>query len=387
MPRSAVRSVLRGTVRWIDDAFSAPGRSRRRPRVLIEVKYHVGLVAVAPLVWELHRRSNLEVSLAWSKRYPVTQESLREFMAAGIPVHETAMLRHRRFECVVQTERALAWGWRFRHRTYLHHGSGAGNSTSTYSGRLLGANEVEFVLAINDEEVGLLAEMVADPLRCVRRVGGLKVQTLLSKVASYRPVAGRRRVLVLSHWDKFALHKHLGRKVLAHLAARGDVEVVVSAHPHLLDRARQYDSDVDWLAMLQGWANEFGALLVTDAQETIDLMAAADLMVADHTSATLEFAALGRPFAYFKHPQVEYLSPALSELLPRAGHRFGNAVELPDALDAALARIGEPASADQVTLVAHCFPETSDAVQRAADAVEQIARSGTLAPAVDRPMH
>lgn len=382
MPRSSVRSVLRGTVRWLDDACSGPGRSRRRPRVLIEIKYHVGLVAVAPLVWELHQRSNVEVSLAWSKRYPVTQESLWEFMAAGIPVHETALLRHRRFECVVQTERALAWGWRFRHRTYLHHGSGVGNTRFIYSGRLLSAREVEFVLAINDEEVGHLAGMVDDPLRCVRRVGCLKVQTLLSKAASYRPVAGRRRVLVLSHWDEFALHKHHGRNVLAHLAARGDVEVVVSAHPHLLDRARQYDSDGDWVGMLQGWADEFGALLVTDAQETTDLMAAADLMVADHTSATLEFAALGRPFAYFKHPQVEHLSPTLGDLLPRAGHRFGNAEELPHALDAALARIGEPASAGQLALVEHCFPETRDAVQRAAEAVEQIACFGTLAPSV-----
>jgi hypothetical protein len=354
-----------------------PGSS---PRVLFEAGYEHGLEAERPVILELLRRCRVKPAVAYSRTRMLGPADFADLAALGVPVLEAESVRHRRFECIVITDRPFTHSWRSRRRTLLHHGSAFGNLGQSYCIGLLRDGVYEFLLALNPLEAAAAGGLVRSPERQVMVVGQPKLDPLksIATTAHERDPAVPPTILLSSHWTSESLHHNVVEGVLRCLSRRTDLRVIVSGHPHLWRPEHARNHGRDWQAILAPLVEAPHMTLVTDTRRTVDLMQEADLLIGDKSSATVEFATLGRPIVHYRHPNVQPQPPEFRELLHGATHGFTSAADFVPAFEAGLTSIGSPPSASQRELVEQCFPTLGEATRLAADAIESIAFTGAV---------
>lgn len=377
------RQGLRRVVIAADDALQAGWRRLRpglRPRVLFEAGYPHGLEAERPVIEELLRRGRVAPTVAYSRTRVVGAADLQDLVALGVTVAEANTLRHQRFECVVLTDYPISHGWRARRRTLLHHGSGYAPDGASYAIRLLSEGLYEYLLSLNALEAEAASRLVRSPSNQVLVVGQPKLDRLrvATPTAHARNPAEPPTVLIASHWTPEGLYFNVAESVLGYLATRTDLHVIVSGHPNLWHPELGTSEGRDWRVILAPLIASPHMELVSDPRRTFDLMQQADLLIGDKSSATLEYAALGRPIVHYHHPSVVPQPPEFRRLLFSTVHRFTGAADFVPAFESSLLQIGHPPSAAQQELVTHCFPTLGNATKLAADAIESIAFNGTV---------
>jgi hypothetical protein len=379
----SIPRILKGAARRLDDAGCGLWRVLGLggpPAVLFEAGYAQGLEAERPVILELLRRGRVQPTVSYSRTRMLTPADFSDLIGLGVPVSEASALRHRRFECVVITDRPFTHSWRARRCTLLHHGSGFAVAGQSYCIGLLREGKFEYLLALNAFEAEAAAGLVAHPSRQLAVIGQPKLHRLRrgSATAHTMDPSAPPTVLVTSHWTPGALHHSLAESVLGYLATRTDLRVIVTGHPNLWRRGPGRNQGRDLRAILEGLTGVPHMSLVTDSRRTLELMLEADLLVGDKSSATLEYATLGRPIVHYQHPDVHPQPPEFRDLLFGAVHGFTDAEDFVAAFNAGLSQIGRPPSSAQQQLVAHCFPTLGDATRLAADAIESIALTGKV---------
>ena len=379
----AAKQLVRRGGEWLAARRAAtPGW---RPRVLFEVYNSIGFAAQEPVIRALLERGGVEVHVAGAKAPGISAERFQQLARLGVRHHSVAQARHRRFDAIIVTHRLMVRHWRTIRYVFLHHGSSFGNHVENFAFWLLRNREVGFLLALHRTEVLRVQTMLGEQVRGrVRAVGQPKLDRLVAKAHSRRDVLmsmgldpGRTTVLFLSHWQPTSLLRTCGEEVLRFFQGRRDLNVLVTGHPVLWEPDGS-GSRIDWPARLAWVADEPHMRLLPDFDDVGALMAAADLAVSDHSSATFECAVLFRPLVVFRHPEHPFGDPELDSLLGQTATVFSDVSQFRSAFDRAQLE-GKVDRLGRSKLVDYCFEHVGTSGIHAAMAVEEIARCGSLA--------
>ena len=107
------------------------------------------------------------------------------------------------------------------------------------------------------------------------------------------------------------------------------------------------------------------------------LMAVADVLVSDHSSATAECAILGRPLVVFRNPAHRFDGARFDELLAETAEVFHGAEGFSLALGRALHQPA-PAPGPRQRFLSAAFAFLGSSTGQAAEAVENLALTGRL---------
>ena len=149
----------------------------------------------------------------------------------------------------------------------------------------------------------------------------------------------RKTLLVSSHWTRMSFLRDMGVEGVKALCERSDpINVIVTAHPKLwtLGDADGFDGK-RLLRELKALEPRFPNLRVVETGVPFELMAAADLMVCDHSSIRVEFARLRRPAALYRNSQFVCQSEVTDHLYRDASEVFSDIEGLSGAVSTILA--------------------------------------------------
>jgi hypothetical protein len=144
--------------------------------------------------------------------------------------------------------------------------------------------------------------------------------------------AGRPTALYAPTYSPASSLQHAGESIALSLARAG-FNVIVKLHDRSFDPDPRYNGGVDWRARFAAIARSAPVRLV-DTADSSPWLAAADLMVTDHSSVGFEYLVLDRPLIVYDAPQLleaARINPEKVSLLRSAA----TLVRTPDELAAA----------------------------------------------------
>jgi CDP-glycerol glycerophosphotransferase (TagB/SpsB family) len=145
-------------------------------------------------------------------------------------------------------------------------------------------------------------------------------------------------VLYAPTWSAASSLNRIGVPLIQGLVQR-PINVIVKLHDRSRDDRNRYSGGVNWIARLTPLLNRANTRLAQTPNIT-PLLAAADLLVTDHSSAGFEFLLLDRPLVRIEIPELireADVHPDYVELLAEASHNARTTDETLNAIDSALA--------------------------------------------------
>lgn len=133
-----------------------------------------------------------------------------------------------------------------------------------------------------------------------RLVDGSLERTAVARQFGLDP--SRPTVLYAPTWSAASSLPLVGERLLAELARLG-VNVLVKLHDRSLDPRVRYSGGVDWPARLAAW-EAAGRLRLARDPDSTPALAAADLLVTDHSSIGFEFLLLDRPLVTIQRTEL-----------------------------------------------------------------------------------
>ena len=113
---------------------------------------------------------------------------------------------------------------------------------------------------------------------------------------------GRATVLYAPTWSPASSLNRVGVDLIRHLLER-PVNVIVKLHDRSCDPRPQYSGGIDWVARLQPMLTPPAGMLALHANIT-PCLAAADVLVTDHSSCGFEYMLLDRPLVRVVVPEL-----------------------------------------------------------------------------------
>lgn len=172
-----------------------------------------------------------------------------------------------------------------------------------------------------------------------------------------------------------------GERIVRALDSAG-FNVVVKLHDRSLDPDARYNRGIDWRRRFAAIERP-GRVRFVEGSDVSPLLAAADLLVTDHSSVGFEYLVLDRPLLIFDAPDLPSaarISPDKVALLRSAGTLAGTPEDL---VSAARAELREPGrlSVMRRRIAAEIFYQPGGATRRALELIEEVLRRGGQARA------
>jgi hypothetical protein len=298
------RSVLRRMTSIAHTIDHTIARAQRVHDVLFEARTPVYLGVLGPVADELLGRDNVRV---WfTSEYP---ERIRPLVPQGrFLTRGRAAWRH--FAVYINADPWAAVRLRrCEHRINFFHGVAGKYDLDRPSGLPMGFEVYDRVGFINRDRMEryLQAGIVTD--RQAALVGYPKLDRLATggyDGAAYRDSLGLdpSRPMVLyapTYSDASSLHL-AGQDIVRALAASG-FNVVVKLHDRSLDTDPRYNGGIDWRKRFQELEVP-GRVRYLETTDASPALAAADVMVTDHSSIGFEYLVLDRPLIVFDAPNL-----------------------------------------------------------------------------------
>jgi hypothetical protein len=301
------RRLLRRFTPVVHRLDHAIARLSPRRAVLVELRTPVYHAVLSPIADALAAEPDVEV---WfTSEQP---DRVRPLVPEGrLLTHAEA--EWRRFDLYVNGDPwAAARLRRCAHRVNFFHGVAGKYDLDSPSGLPLGLEEYDHVAFINRDRMWryLAAGLVSQEQAVL--VGYPKLDRLAS--GGYDPAAVRR-TLELAEDRPVALYAptyssasslHLaGEAIVRALVARG-FGVIVKLHDRSLDPDPRYSAGIHWRGRFADLTRELGSSRVrfVEVADACPLLAAADIMVTDHSSIGFEYLVLDRPLVVFDAPEL-----------------------------------------------------------------------------------
>jgi CDP-glycerol glycerophosphotransferase (TagB/SpsB family) len=179
----------------------------------------------------------------------------------------------------------------------------------------------------------------------------------------------RPTILYAPTWSPASSLNLLGVELLKRLRQL-PVNVIVKLHDRSRDLRPQYSGGIDWPSTLAPHLEDGSAVLASHA-DICPYLAAADVMVTDHSSAGFEYLLLDRPLVRIQVPELV----ALANIHPDYVRMLGQVSESTSGVDDTIAAIDralvDPTSrrANRRTVASDLFFEPGTATQRCAAAL------------------
>jgi CDP-glycerol glycerophosphotransferase (TagB/SpsB family) len=205
----------------------------------------------------------------------------------------------------------------------------------------------------------------------IRLIGMPKVDRLVDGSLSRNSVLttlglapDRPTLLYAPTWSPASSLNRLGMALIDRLKAL-PVNLIVKLHDRSLDPRERYSGGVDWAAALSQHLSGDRGVLASEA-DICPYLAAADVMITDHSSAGFEYLLLDRPIVRIHVPELIALAsihPDYVALLSDVAESVG---DIPDIIAAVERALAHPASrsAARRAVAADLFHEPGTATAR-----------------------
>ena len=317
-----------------------------------------------------------DVELFYTSEYP---ERIRPIVESGRFVTH-AQAEWSRFDVYLNADPwAAARLRRCARRINFFHGVAGKYDLDRPAGLPMGFEHYDRVAFINRDrmrrylEAGVVTETQA------ALIGYPKLDRLASGSVdghAVREMAGldsRRPTVLYAPTYSPASSLHLaGERIVEGLASAG-FNVVVKLHDRSLDADARYTGGVDWRTRMRALERP-GHVCYVEAPDVSPYLAAADLMVTDHSSVGFEYLVLDRPLIVFDAPglvEAARINPDKVALLRAAATVVATVDELVTEAHAAL-RSPARLSRERRRIAGEMFHEPGTATGRAVDLIREM---------------
>lgn len=298
--------VRRTVVNWVrahDPWVRGNGPTRR---VLVDARTPVNYVMVAPVIRAMQHDRRVEFFFTASEEPGRLREIYRE--APHVRLVHPRVAAFMRFDAYVASDFMWATLLRNTCRIQVFHGVGGkyGFDAPTTSMR-----EWHRLFFPNRRRLrNFIASGAVDTdSAAIRLVGLPKVDCLVdgslnrqSILASLRLDASKPTVLYAPTWSPASSLNVMGEEVIRGVQSLG-VNLIVKLHDRSRDLRQVYSGGVDWVARVEPLLIP-GRGLLGAAHDITPYLAAADVMISDHSSAGFEYLLLDRPIVRIHCPEL-----------------------------------------------------------------------------------
>ncbi len=179
----------------------------------------------------------------------------------------------------------------------------------------------------------------------------------------------RRSVLYAPTWSPASSLNKFGVDLIRRLAAL-DVNVIVKLHDRSRDPRPQFSGGIDWPAALAPHLPAGRSVLV-DSPDVCPSLAAADVMITDHSSCGFEYLLLDRPLVRIHVPELIALANIHPDYVSLLASASESVRDLDDVVAAVARAFADPAARGDArrTVAADLFYEPGTAAERCAAAL------------------
>ena len=166
---------------------------------------------------------------------------------------------------------------------------------------------------------------------------------------------------------------HLAGESIVRTLADAGLNVIVKLHDRSLDSDARYTGGIDWRARMAALESA-GRIRHVETPDASPLMAAADIMVTDHSSVGFEFLVLDRPLVVFDAPDLPAaarINPEKIALLRSAATLVADVSALASTVHAELANPGR-LRAQRSAVADEMFHDAGHATDRATALVRKL---------------
>ena len=326
-----------GVIRAITPALHrldhAIGRLSPRRDVLVEMRTPVYHAVLSPIADALAGDSHVKVW--YTSEYPDRISPL---------VPPTQFLTHaqvewRRFDVYINADPwAAARLRRCAHRVSFFHGVAGKYDLDNPAGLPMGFEYYSHVAFINRDRMQRYLQAGVVTTEQAVLVGYPKLDRLAS--GGYDGAAvrdslgltrGRRTALYAPTYSP-ASSLHLAGEAIVSALEHAGFNVIVKLHDRSLDPDPRYHEGIDWRARFEAMAAAaHGRIVFATGADASPLLAAADVMVTDHSSVGFEYLVLDRPLIVFDAPDLTRaarVNPEKVALLRSAATVAGSAADV-----------------------------------------------------------
>jgi hypothetical protein len=302
-----MRAIATRALRAIDRAI---GRAGGRRRVLVEVRTPMNLVVLEPLWTRLLADPRVSVEFTAEDE----QQSGPVLRARHLATVSRGRIRWRRYDLALSAD-----PWypsvlsRCAYRINMFHGV-AGKYDLDSPGKLpFDFGVYDRVLFPNESRLRRYVDAgVVSPAQAVL-TGFPKIDALVRGAwtrdelrSRYGLRAGTATVLYAPTFSPAASLQRSGESIVEALLAAGH-NVLVKLHDRSMVPTAKYTEGVNWPERLARFADAPGFALVRDPDAS-PCLAAADVLVTDHSTVGFEFALLDRPVIVYDAPQLKHVA-------------------------------------------------------------------------------
>jgi CDP-glycerol:poly(glycerophosphate) glycerophosphotransferase len=297
-------------VRRMDRAM---GRRSDRRRILVDARTPVNYTVVAPV----HRAMAADPRVSFYFTASEEPNRLRDIYreAAGLQLITPAAARRMRFDAYVASDFMWQPLPRGTCRIQMFHGVGGKYGFDAPTTSMRAWDRIFFV---NERRLRnfVKAGAIDAGSPAVRLVGYPKTDALVTGAWTRRAVLesmgldpSRPTLLYAPTWSPASSLNAMGTELIGRLLAT-DANVIVKLHDRSRDVRARYSGGVDWVAALEPVLRgrpsnrpSTSGVLAT-GHDISPYLAAADLMITDHSSAGFEFLLRDRPIVRIHRPEL-----------------------------------------------------------------------------------
>jgi hypothetical protein len=366
-------SLLR-RLRRLDAVLGRHGDTRD---ILIDGRTAVNYAMVAPVVHAMSVDRRVRFSFTASED-PHRLHAIYRDVPAGTRLMGPGRAALRRWDAYVTSDFMWATLPRGTARVQMFHGVGGkyGFDAPTESmrqwDRLFFVNERRlrnFVMSGAIDEDSAAARLIGMPKVDCLVDGSLDRDRIL---AEFGLDPNRPTILYAPTWSPASSLNRMGEELIGQLVER-PVNLIVKLHDRSRDLRPRYSGGIDWVARLTPLLDRPSARLAT-AANIAPCLAAADVMITDHSSAGFEYLLLDRPIVRIDLPELireANVHADYVQLLADASHNVTTAVEAARAVGRALA-MPDTLSATRRHIAAELFHRPGTATARCALALYDV---------------
>jgi hypothetical protein len=375
-------SIVRKVTRVVHELDHAIGRLSSSRRILVEMRTPVYQAVLGPICESVEAQPGVEIY--YTSEYP---DRIRPLIG-GSRFLTHSEVEWTRFDLYLNADPwAAARLRRCARRINFFHGVAGKYDLDHPSGLPMGFEYYDRVAFINRDRMRrYVAAGVVSEAQAIL-VGYPKLDRLVSgkvRGQSIRDALGlnsARPTALYAPTYSPASSLHLaGEEIIRELAGAG-FNVIVKLHDRSLDTDPRYTGGIDWRTHMRA-LEQTATMRYVEGPDASPYLAAADLMVTDHSSVGFEYLVLDRPLIVFDVPglvDAARINPEKVALLRSAGTVVSGLNELRAAACAELAN-PDRLSNERRRVAAEMFHEPGNATARAVAAVHELLAGGRRAP-------